>query len=90
MVWGCHKNISPRKFILSTSNYVEKMEDCARDLCIRCFHMCSDIWKAAEGEVLECERETGNAKDRYAVAVKKDATVIGHLPKRFPTYVHSS
>ena len=32
--------------------------------------------------MLDCKREPGNAKDRYAVAVKKDVTVIGHLPKK--------
>lgn len=80
----------PRKYI--TTNifihvtqllyYVEKMEDYTRDLCVRGFHVYRDIWEAAEGEVLECGREPGNAKDRYAVAVKKDGTVIGHLPKK--------
>ena len=29
-----------------------------------------------------CERELRNAKDRHAVAVKKDGTVIGHLPRK--------
>lgn len=62
--------------------YVEKMEEYERDLCIRGFHVYRDIWEAAVGEVLDCEREPGNAKDRYAVAVKKEATVIGHLPKK--------
>ena len=38
--------------------------------------------RLAIGEVLDCERELGNAKDRYTVAVKKDATVIGHLPRK--------
>ena len=30
----------------------------------------------AVGEVLYCEREPTNSQDRYAVAVKKDETVI--------------
>ena len=46
--------------------------------------------EVAEGVMLECERETGNTKDRYAVAVKKDTTVIGHLPKKLPSFVQSS
>ena len=58
------------------------MEDYKRDLYVRSFHVYRDIWEAAVGEVLDCEREPGNAKDRYAVAVKKDATVIRHLPKK--------
>ena len=28
------------------------------DLCVCGFHIYCDIWKAAEGEVLECKRET--------------------------------
>ena len=31
------------------------------------------------GEVLACEREPVNAADRYAVAVKKEGTTVGHL-----------
>ena len=34
------------------------------------------------GEMLDCKREPGNTKDRYTVAVKKDLTEIGHLPKK--------
>ena len=29
-----------------------------------------------------CEREPENASDRYAVAVKKEGTIIGHLPRK--------
>ena len=33
------------------------------------------------GEELECVREQSNGVDRYAVAVLKDDTIVGHLPK---------
>ena len=49
---------------------------------IRGYHIYKDIWEAAIGEVLKCERERGNNKDRYAIAVKKDEIIIGHLPRR--------
>ena len=39
-----------------------------------------DVWDAAIGEVLACEREPLNAEDCYAVAVKKDETIVEHLP----------
>ena len=42
-----------------------------------------DIWEAAIGEELNCKREPNNSVDRYAVAVVKGDTVIGHLPKSF-------
>ena len=40
-----------------------------------------DIWDAIIGEMLQCERELDNESDRYAVAIKKDGTIIGHLPR---------
>ncbi len=44
--------------------------------------MYKDVWAASIGEVLMCEREPHNALDRYAVAVKKTGTIIGHLPRK--------
>lgn len=52
------------------------------ELCVRGYHVYKDIWEAAIGEELLCERETRNTKDRYAVAVKKDGTVVGHVPRK--------
>ena len=34
------------------------------------------------GESLVCERDPENASDRYAVAVKKEGTIMGHLPQK--------
>ena len=48
------------------------MEETERDCCIRGYHVYKDIWEAAVGESLTCERETNNPRDRYAVAVKKE------------------
>ena len=58
------------------------MEETEKDCCIRGYHVYKDIWEAAVGESLTCERETNNPRDRYAVAVKKSETVIGHLPRK--------
>jgi len=38
--------------------------------------------EAAVGEALACEREPENTFDRYAVAVKKEGTIIGDLPPK--------
>ena len=35
------------------------------------------------GEVLTCEREPDNDLDRYAIAVKKEGTIVGHFPVVF-------
>ena len=48
--------------------------------CVHGYHFYQAIWLAAIGEQLTCMRETGNPTDRYAVAVTKDSTIIGHLP----------
>ena len=47
------------------------METFERELCVRGYHVYQRIWTAAVGEVLHCEREPTNSRDRYAMAVKK-------------------
>ena len=51
--------------------------------CVRGYHMFKGIWTAAIGEELPCRRETNNVIDCYLVAVIKDDTIIGHLPKKY-------
>ena len=43
------------------------------------------IWSPVVDEMLECVREADNNEDRYAVAVKKSRTSVGHLPQRIST-----
>ena len=66
MVGAIHENLSTRNF----STY--RMEEYGRDCCVRGYHVYQEIWEAAVGEVLVCEREPRNIEDRYAVAEKKD------------------
>ena len=40
--------------------------------CIQGYHVYKEVWEAAVGESLVCEREPKNASDQYAVAVKKE------------------
>lgn len=47
--------------------------------CVRGYHVYQDVWTAAIGEELVCQLERGNAHDIYAVAVKRDNVVVGHL-----------
>ena len=58
------------------------MDEYGRDCCIRGYHIYKEVWEAAIGDVLECLREPSNARDRYAVATKKEGNIIGHLPKK--------
>ena len=47
---------------------------------IRGYHIYSQIWDPAFGEVLILEREPNNAVDSSAVAVKKEHKTVGHVP----------
>ena len=49
---------------------------------VRGYRVYKDIWAAAIGEELVCGREPTNMADRYAVAVLKQETIIGHLPRK--------
>ena len=55
------------------------VEELVIELCVCGYHVYKNMWEAAIGKELPCEWETRNTKDRYAVAVKKDSTVVGHL-----------
>ena len=66
----------------NTSRSLKKMGEYERDCCVRGYHVYQEIWEAAVGEMLACERQPRNAADRYAVSVKKDGTIIGHLPRK--------
>uniref|UniRef100_A0A1X7TG99 Ubiquitin-like protease family profile domain-containing protein n=1 Tax=Amphimedon queenslandica TaxID=400682 RepID=A0A1X7TG99_AMPQE len=52
------------------------------DSCVRGFHVYQDIWTPVLHEELDCERERGNIEDLYAVAVKKNGHVVGHIPRK--------
>lgn len=50
--------------------------------CVRGLHVYKDTWTPSVGEELPCKRETGNDKDRYAVAVMRGDTIVGHVPRK--------
>ncbi len=81
-----------RQTDLSTSHVVDlsrnindkvasEMETFEKETCVRGYHAYEAIWGAAVGEELECRRERSNRVDRYAVAVVKDVTVVGHVSR---------
>ena len=53
-----------------------------KECCVCGYHIYQRVWDAAIGENLTCRQEPTNESDRYAVAVTKDGTVIGHLPRK--------
>ena len=68
--------VSFRKF------YLPKISRYTVCSCVRGYHVYEGIWVAALGEQIGCIREPLNVMDRYAVALKKDGAVIGHLPQK--------
>ena len=50
---------------------------------VRGYHDYKDIWNPHIGEVLPLEREPNNSEDRFAVAIKRTGSVVGHVPFNF-------
>ena len=48
---------------------------------VRGHHIYKDIWTPVLGEILVCTQEQTNVHDVYAVAVKKDTNIVGHVPR---------
>ena len=46
-------------------------------------HVFKLVWVTVYGEVLSVDRESGNTEDQFAVAVRKDNTVVGHIPHKY-------
>lgn len=62
----------------------EKMEreTFRKESMVRGYHVYGELWSPELGEELQCQRERGNLTDCYAVAVKKEDEVVGHLPRK--------
>ena len=48
---------------------------------IRGYHIYKDTWTPTIGEELNCEVEPNNKFDKYAVCVKNDSHIVGHMPR---------
>ena len=46
---------------------------------IRGYHAYQDLWTPQLGDVLPIKQEPTNVEDKFAVAVKCDGCVVGHL-----------
>ena len=52
---------------------------------VRGYQVFKDIWAVADDKELPCKQEEGNKVDPFAVAVLRDETIVGHIPR---TKVH--
>ena len=60
-----------------------KMADFFEYECmVRGYHKYKDVSEAEVGTTLQCQRETGNPHDIYAVAVLKSGVIVGHILKK--------
>ena len=50
------------------------------DTYVKGYHVYKNIWKPTVNEELETETEPDNVMDKYTVCVKKNTSVVGHLP----------
>ena len=48
--------------------------------CIQAYYVYKEVWEATAEESSLCEREPENVSDQYVVSVKKEVTIMGHLP----------
>ena len=54
---------------------------------VRGYHVYQEEWDATIGEILQCQRETGNRYDPYAVATLSDRRVVGQVPRKISPFV---
>ena len=49
-------------------------------LYVKGCHVYKTLWNPLIGELLSCKRKPENPIDKYAVCVKKENKIVGHLP----------
>ena len=82
MAESIHENLTTLKFdSTKICDDSHTRAECKRN-CVREYDVYKNIWEAAVGEALSCVRKSRNACNRYAVAVEKNGTVVGHLPRK--------
>ena len=58
------------------------------DSVIRGHHVSKSYFTPVVGRILPCVNERGNVHDIYAVAVKDDDTIVGHVPCAISSVCH--
>ena len=56
--------------------------------CVRGFHEYQLIWKPKLGELLNTELDTLNIHDQFAISVKQDHLIVGHIPREISKFCH--
>lgn len=66
----------------STSLALISMVEWMFQSVVRGYHVYKDTWNAVIGEELPCRGETSNRHDSFAVAIIKNNSVVGHVPRK--------
>ena len=80
-----HFNIHVRPRFIGVRKSFTMTERFETNSCVRGFHIYKDRWVPVIGKWFECKRESGNLRDRYAVAICKDDEMVGHIPRYIST-----
>lgn len=60
---------------------METEETYVLETIVQGYHAYKELWEAAIGDALPCQRERGNMHDPYAVALVKEGVTVGHIPR---------
>ena len=66
-----------------------RMESYSIHTSVRGYHVYKDVWEAAFGQLLPCQREPGNIHDPYDVAVVETGVatrIVGHVPRAISAF----
>ena len=63
----------------------ELLSSFAINSVVRGYHVYKDIWISAHGEELQCQHETGNVHDLYAVSVMRRGNIVRHVSRKIST-----
>ena len=57
----------------------DEMEEYEMLSCVRGYHIYYSIWDSCVGEMLHCESDRHNLHDWFAISIKRDDIIVGHL-----------
>ena len=78
-----YKRLEYFHFIVTSANTMDAEH--VVESCVSGYHYYQNIWNPIIDEAFTCVGEDGNPHDRCAVAVSKDARVVGHVARKIST-----
>ena len=66
--------------MISFLSFLSLLKQVQIDTYVKGYHVYENMWKPTVNEELETKVEPDNVMDKYAVCVKKNTSIVGHLP----------